>query len=93
MASKSRETEIALQKLEYTETQADEIERLRNINEDVVVELASAIWSGYKSELARLRKIEAAARAVCEAIPAWAEELLEIHPLAPLRKLVETNDD
>lgn len=44
-------------------------------------------------ELERLRKIEEAARAVCEAIPAWAEELLEIHPLAPLRKLVETNDD
>ena len=68
MASKSRETEIALQKLEYTETQADEIERLRNINEEVVVELASAIWSGYKSELTRLRKIEAAARAYVVAL-------------------------
>ena len=45
------------------------------------------------SELARLRKIEAAARAVCEVIPAWAEELLEIHSLAPLRQLVETDDD
>jgi len=71
MASKSSETEIALQKLAYTEKQAAEIERQRKLLDaakDTAVELAMVVRSEYLSELTRLRKIEAAARAYVVAL-------------------------
>ena len=43
---------------------ANELDRLRNINEAVVVELARGIRYGYQCELDRLRKIEALARQI-----------------------------
>ncbi len=63
------------------------------LDDGIDVPATEALMTDAADEIERQRKIEALARAVCEAIPAWAEELLEIHPLASLRKLVETNDD